>query len=68
VAGSSAPKPGAIVLQVSDISTASGLRPGSLARAFVAPVSAEGDGSLLRGFASPSAGDGAREGGGGDQR
>ncbi len=67
VAGSSAPKPGAIVLQVSDISTASGLRPGSVARAFVAPVAAEGDGSLLRGFAPPPAEDGAREGGGGER-
>ena len=61
-AGSSAPKPGAIVLQVSDISTASGLRPGSVARAFVAPVSAEGDGSLVRAFAPPAAQDGVREG------
>jgi murein DD-endopeptidase MepM/ murein hydrolase activator NlpD len=51
--GSTAPKPGAIVLQVSDISTASGLRPGSVARAFVAPASAEGDGALVRAFAPP---------------
>jgi len=42
-----APKPGAILLQVSDISSASGLDPGSLRRA-MAPVSAEGDGGLLR--------------------
>jgi hypothetical protein len=60
--GASAPRPGAIVLQVSDISTASGLRPGSIARAFVAPASAEGDGSLLRAFAPPSESqDGGRE-------
>ena len=52
-AGATAPKPGAIVLQVSDISTASGLRPGSVARAFVAPVSSEGDGALLRAFTPP---------------
>ena len=52
-ATATAPKPGAILLQVSDISTASGLRPGSVARAFVAPVSAEGDGSLVRAFAPP---------------
>jgi murein DD-endopeptidase MepM/ murein hydrolase activator NlpD len=45
---SPAPKPGAILLQVSDISEASGLDPASLRRAFVAPVSAEGDGALLR--------------------
>ncbi|MDQ2984585.1 MAG: M23 family metallopeptidase [Actinomycetota bacterium] len=43
-----APKPGAILLQVSDISQASGLDPGSLRRAFVAPASAEGDLALLR--------------------
>ncbi len=49
-AGAQAPKPGAIVLQVTDISVASGLRPGSLARAFVAPVSSEGDGALIRAF------------------
>jgi murein DD-endopeptidase MepM/ murein hydrolase activator NlpD len=48
--GAQAPKPGAIVLQVTDISVASGLRPGSLARAFVAPASSEGDGALIRGF------------------
>jgi murein DD-endopeptidase MepM/ murein hydrolase activator NlpD len=49
-ASAQAPKPGAIVLQVTDISVASGLRPGSLARAFVAPVSSEGDGALIRAF------------------
>jgi murein DD-endopeptidase MepM/ murein hydrolase activator NlpD len=59
-AGATAPRPGAILLQVSDISTASGLRPGSVARAFVAPASAEGDGALVRAFAPPSA---ARDGG-----
>lgn len=52
-ASATAPKPGAILLQVSDISTASGLRPGAVSRAFVAPVSAEGDGSLVRAFAPP---------------
>jgi murein DD-endopeptidase MepM/ murein hydrolase activator NlpD len=53
-AGAQAPKPGAIVLQVTDISVASGLRPGSLARAFVAPVSSEGDGALIRAFTPPA--------------
>jgi murein DD-endopeptidase MepM/ murein hydrolase activator NlpD len=52
-AGAQAPRPGAIVLQVTDISVASGLRPGSLARAFVAPVSSEGDGALIRAFTPP---------------
>ena len=52
-AGATAPKPGAIVLQVSDISSASGLRPGSIARAFVAPAAAEGDGALVRAFTPP---------------
>jgi murein DD-endopeptidase MepM/ murein hydrolase activator NlpD len=61
-AGATAPRPGAILLQVSDISSASGLRPGSVARAFVAPASAEGDGALIRAFAPPStAQDGGRE-------
>jgi hypothetical protein len=45
---SAAPKPGAILLQVSDISQASGLDPASLRRAFVAPASHEGDKALLR--------------------
>jgi murein DD-endopeptidase MepM/ murein hydrolase activator NlpD len=45
--GAQAPRPGAILLQVSDISSASGLAPRSLRRA-LAPVSAEGDGALLR--------------------
>jgi murein DD-endopeptidase MepM/ murein hydrolase activator NlpD len=57
-AGAQAPKPGAIVLQVTDISVASGLRPGSLARAFVAPVSSEGDGALIRAFTPPAIPDG----------
>jgi murein DD-endopeptidase MepM/ murein hydrolase activator NlpD len=60
-AEATAPKPGAILLQVSDISTASGLRPASVARAFVAPTAAEGDGSLVRSFTPPPEG-GAREG------
>jgi murein DD-endopeptidase MepM/ murein hydrolase activator NlpD len=46
-----APKPGAILLQASDISVASGLRPGSVSRAFRAPAAAEGDGALIRGLA-----------------
>jgi hypothetical protein len=45
--GAPAPKAGAFLLQASDISTASGLDPDSLARA-LAPVSSEGDGALLR--------------------
>jgi murein DD-endopeptidase MepM/ murein hydrolase activator NlpD len=61
-AEATAPKPGAIVLQVSDISIASGLRPGSIARAFVAPVEAEGDGAFTRAFTPPPLEDGAREG------
>jgi murein DD-endopeptidase MepM/ murein hydrolase activator NlpD len=43
-----APRPGAILLQAADISTASGLDPGSLRRA-LAPAPTEGDGALLRG-------------------
>jgi hypothetical protein len=43
-----APKPGAVLLGVSDISGASGLDPGSLQRAVSAPVASEGDLSLLR--------------------
>ena len=43
-----APKPAAVLLGSTDISSASGLEPGSLERALVAPVSAEGDGALLR--------------------
>ena len=44
-----APKPGAILLQVSDISGADGLDPGSLQRAVVAPARVEGDWTLFRG-------------------
>jgi murein DD-endopeptidase MepM/ murein hydrolase activator NlpD len=51
--GAIAPQPGAILLQVSDISTASGLDPGSLRRA-LAPVSREGDGALVGGFSQPT--------------
>lgn len=43
-----APAPGAFLLGSTDISSASGLDPGALGRALVAPVSAEGDGALLR--------------------
>jgi hypothetical protein len=50
--GSVAPEPGAILLQVSDISNASGLDPGSLQRA-LAPVTREGDEALIGGLASP---------------
>jgi murein DD-endopeptidase MepM/ murein hydrolase activator NlpD len=49
----SAPQPGAILLQMSDISTASGLDPGSLRRA-LAPLAQEGDGALVGGFAPPT--------------
>jgi murein DD-endopeptidase MepM/ murein hydrolase activator NlpD len=51
--GAIAPQPGAILLQVSDISTASGLDPGSLRRA-LAPVSREGDAALVGGIAQPT--------------
>ena len=47
-ASASAPRPGAFLLHSSDISSASGLDPGSLERALVAPVSAENDGALVR--------------------
>ena len=61
VAGSSAPKPGAILLQVSrhldGERSATGL---GRARVVSAPVAAEGDGSLLRGFAPPLRGGRAR--------
>jgi hypothetical protein len=43
-----APRPAAVLLGSTDISRASGLEPGSLERALVAPVSSEGDGALLR--------------------
>jgi peptidase M23-like protein len=50
-----APKPAAILLQVSDISEGSGLDPGSLERAMVAPISEGGDLALLRslGYRAP---------------
>ena len=38
----------AVLLGSTDISSASGLEPGSLERALTAPVSAEGDGAPLR--------------------
>jgi murein DD-endopeptidase MepM/ murein hydrolase activator NlpD len=44
--GASAPRPGAILLQVSDISSASGLEPGSLRRA-MREAAADSDGSLV---------------------
>jgi hypothetical protein len=47
VATGSAPAPGAVLLQSSDISAASGLDPGSLERA-LAPASAGRDGALVR--------------------
>ena len=47
-ATATAPRPAAILLGSTDISSASGLEPGSLERALVAPVSAESDGALLR--------------------
>jgi murein DD-endopeptidase MepM/ murein hydrolase activator NlpD len=43
---SRAPRPGAILLQARDISSASGLEPGSLRRALLASRSATADGSL----------------------
>ena len=43
----SAPRPGAFLLGASDISGASGLEPGSLQRALVAPAPATADGSAL---------------------
>jgi murein DD-endopeptidase MepM/ murein hydrolase activator NlpD len=55
VTSAKAPKPGAILLQVADISTANGLRPGSVARAFVAPVAAEGDGRIVQADTRPTA-------------
>jgi murein DD-endopeptidase MepM/ murein hydrolase activator NlpD len=44
-----APRPGAILLQSADISSASGLDPGSLRQALVAPEALEGDVALQRG-------------------
>jgi murein DD-endopeptidase MepM/ murein hydrolase activator NlpD len=51
-----APKPAAILLQVSDISEASGLDPGSLQRAIAPRVPGESDQALLRslGFRPPA--------------
>jgi murein DD-endopeptidase MepM/ murein hydrolase activator NlpD len=51
-----APKPAAILLQVSDISEASGLDPGSLERAIAPRVPGESDQALLRslGFKPPA--------------
>jgi hypothetical protein len=43
-----APHAAAFLLGSTDISSASGLDPGSLERALVAPVSSESDGALLR--------------------
>ncbi len=58
--GSVAPKPGAILLQASDISSASGLDPASLRRALRGPPAALTEGSLARPLtgqpASPGAG------------
>jgi murein DD-endopeptidase MepM/ murein hydrolase activator NlpD len=45
----SAPRPGAILLGVSDISTANGLDPASVERAFSAPITRGGDGSAANG-------------------
>ena len=42
-----APPPGAFLLGATDISSASGLDPGSLQRALVAPAAATGDGGVL---------------------
>ena len=43
-----APRPAAVLLGSTDISSASGLEPGSLERALTVPVSSEGDGALVR--------------------
>jgi len=48
-----APQPGAFLIQMSDISTASGLDPRSLQRA-LAPMAREGDAALVGGFAPPT--------------
>jgi murein DD-endopeptidase MepM/ murein hydrolase activator NlpD len=50
---SNAPTPGAILLQSSDISTASGLDPGSLRRAMRAPVTVPAGGGSLGELPSP---------------
>jgi murein DD-endopeptidase MepM/ murein hydrolase activator NlpD len=52
-ANSRAPQPGAILLQVRDISSASGLEPDSLKRA-LAPVRHEGEGGILQAPRPPS--------------
>jgi murein DD-endopeptidase MepM/ murein hydrolase activator NlpD len=57
-----APKAGAILLQSSDISSASGLDPESLQRA-IAPTSSEGSGGLLLPHAQPPASKPVRSGG-----
>ena len=49
-----APKAGAILLQSSDISSASGLDPASLQRA-IAPSATEGEGGLLQPQSQPPA-------------
>ncbi|HEV3403152.1 MAG TPA: M23 family metallopeptidase [Gaiellaceae bacterium] len=51
--GSGAPVPGAILLQVTDISNANGLEPGSLAKA-MASASAEGGAALSAGVRPPA--------------
>jgi murein DD-endopeptidase MepM/ murein hydrolase activator NlpD len=45
-ANATAPKPAAVLLGAIDISSASGLEPGSLDRAFTAPLTAGGDGAV----------------------
>ena len=47
-ATATAPRPAAVLLGSTDISSASGLEPGSLERALTAPVSAGGDGAPLQ--------------------
>jgi hypothetical protein len=47
-ATATAPRPAAVLLGSTDISSASGLEPGSLERALTAPVSADGDGAPLQ--------------------
>jgi murein DD-endopeptidase MepM/ murein hydrolase activator NlpD len=52
-AATSAPTPGAMLLESSDISTASGLDPGSLRRAMRAPVTVETHGSSIGQLPTP---------------
>jgi murein DD-endopeptidase MepM/ murein hydrolase activator NlpD len=52
-AATSAPTPGAMLLESSDISTASGLDPGSLRRAMRAPVAVETHGSSIGQLPTP---------------